>query len=148
MPVQVSVHPAPHSTESDAQGTMWASLPPSALQTVEVEAEGLPLSEAAQIQIGKGVYINNCAPCHHANGEGNLNRFPALNRNAFVTVSDPTAVIDTVLHGREVMPAFEDGLTAQEMAAAISYIRNAWNNQASVVSAAQVREAQEATTRE
>lgn len=148
MPVQVSIQTAPQSTESDVQGTVRASLPPAALHTVEGEAEVLPLSDAAQIEIGKGVYINNCAPCHHANGEGNLDRFPALNRNAFVTVSDPTAVIDTVLHGREVMPAFEGSLTAQEMAAAISYIRNAWNNQASVVSAAQVREVQEETTRE
>jgi cytochrome c oxidase subunit 2 len=106
------------------------------------------LGDAALMAVGKTIYASNCAPCHRPNGEGNLSIIPALNRNAIVTVSDPIPVIDTVLHGREVMPAFEVTLSAREVAAVLSYIRNAWNNQASVVSEGQVRAAQDATTSE
>src|SRR5690606_12421381 len=97
------------------------------------EGEAAALSDAALIEMGEAIYMSNCAPCHQPNGEGNLGIFPALNRNAFVTVRDPTAVIDVVLHGRQVMPAFEATLSAQEVAAVLSYIRNAWDNQAPVV---------------
>ncbi len=117
--------------------------PRDAPLAVVPEIEFTPLSDAALIAMGEKIYATNCAPCHQPNGEGNLSIFPALNRNPFVTVSTPTAVIDTVLHGRQVMPAFEPTLSAQEVAAVISYIRNAWSNEASVVSAAQVREVQE-----
>jgi cytochrome c6 len=105
--------------------------------------EAAPLSDDALIEMGRLLYTSNCAPCHYPNGEGNLSLFPALNRNAFVTVSDPTGVIDTVLHGRELMPAFASTLTDQEIAAVISYIRNAWNNQASVLDESHVREVRE-----
>lgn len=107
--------------------------------------EAAPLSDAALIEMGEMLYTSNCAPCHQLNGEGRLSTFPALNRNPFVTVSDPTGVIDVVLHGRQIMPSFEVTLSDQEVAAVISYIRNAWNNQAPVVDAAQVREVQEAS---
>ena len=100
------------------------------------------LDDATLIAMGETLYLGNCAPCHQPNGEGNLATFPALNRNAFVTVSDPTAVIDTVLNGRELMPAFAVTLSAQEVAAVISYIRNAWKNQAPTVNAQQVRSMQ------
>lgn len=101
------------------------------------------LNDDNLIEVGRTLYTSNCAPCHQPNGEGLPPTFPALNRNPFVTVSDPTAVIDAVLHGRQVMPAFEPTLSPQEVAAVISYIRNAWNNEAPVVDIEQVREVQE-----
>ena len=106
------------------------------------EGEPTPLSDAALIAMGEMIYRSNCAPCHQVNGEGTLSTFPALNRNPFVTAADPTGVIEVVLYGRQLMPSFERTLTAQEVAAVVSYIRNAWDNQASVVSEAQVREVQ------
>ncbi|MCC6454688.1 MAG: cytochrome c [Caldilineaceae bacterium] len=105
--------------------------------------EAAPLSDDALIAMGRQLYASNCAPCHQPNGEGTLSLFPALNRNAFVTVSDPTGVIDTVLHGREIMPAFASTLSDREVAAVISYIRNAWNNQAPVLDESHVREVRE-----
>ena len=122
-----------------------ATLPPIAPGAGSMAASAArdtELSDTELIALGGRLYATNCAPCHHPNGEGNLNSFPALNRNPFVTVSDPTGVIDTVLHGRNVMPAFAPTLSAQETAAVLSYIRNAWNNEASVVNAQQVREVQ------
>lgn len=122
---------------AEMNGTMAASMP------FAQEAEAAPLSDAALIEMGRTLYTSNCAPCHQPNGEGNLSTFPALNRNPFVTVSDPTGAINTVMHGRQLMPAFESTLSAQEVAAVLSYVRSAWNNQAPVVSESQVREAQE-----
>lgn len=104
--------------------------------------ETTPLSDAALIEMGKAIYAGNCAPCHQPNGEGTLSIFPALNRNAFVMVNDPTGLIETVLHGRQMMPAYETTLSAQEIAAVLSYVRNAWNNQAPAINEAQVREVQ------
>lgn len=118
-------------------------LPRDAPLAVVPEMEFTPMSDAALIAMGARIYATYCAPCHQPNGEGNLSTFPALNRNPFVTVSAPTAVIDTVLYGRQVMPAFAPVLSAQEVAAVISYIRNAWSNEASVVSTEQVLEVQE-----
>lgn len=91
------------------------------------------------IQQGKALYTTNCAPCHRANGEGNLNRFPALNGNALVTAQDPEGLIRTVLYGRGVMPSYMHALTEPEIAAVLSYIRNAWSNEAEVISAADLR---------
>jgi cytochrome c6 len=111
---------------------------PMAGRIVPVSATAPPAS--ATLEDGRALYIANCAPCHKVNGEGNLSLVPALNRNPFVTVNDPTAVIDTVLHGRRVMPAFEGALAPQEIATVISYIRNTWNNQAPKVETSQVEQ--------
>ncbi|HXF60053.1 MAG TPA: cytochrome c [Caldilineaceae bacterium] len=91
------------------------------------------LSDDELIALGQSLYTVNCAPCHQSNGEGNLPYFPALNGNALVTADPPTALIRTVLHGRREMPAFASALSDLELAAILSYVRNAWSNNASVV---------------
>lgn len=101
--------------------------------------EPAALDAAQLIDWGEAVYATNCAPCHQPNGEGNLRLFPALNGNALVTASQPTALIQTVLHGRGVMPAFASTLSNQELAAVLSYVRNAWNNEAAPISGEQIR---------
>lgn len=107
------------------------------------EQEG-PSEEQAQALIdqGEGIYNSSCATCHQEDGQGQGN-FPALAGNDFVTQEDPTPVIDTVLHGRGVMPSFEDQLSNEEIAAVVSYIRNAWENEAEVVTEQQVQAVQE-----
>jgi mono/diheme cytochrome c family protein len=92
------------------------------------------------ISAGAALYTVNCAPCHQQNGEGRLHRFPALNQNAFVTNQSPQPLIRTVLDGRGVMPAYAATLSDSEIAAILSYIRQAWNNDADVVTPTQVRE--------
>jgi mono/diheme cytochrome c family protein len=82
---------------------------------------------------GKGVFEENCAQCHRANGEGLPDKFPALNKNSFV-LGDPKPVINTVLNGRKgemgQMPAWKDKLDDGQIAAAATYIRGAWTNRA------------------
>lgn len=89
------------------------------------------------INFGEQIYATNCATCHQPDGEGQ-GAYPALNGNPFVTAEDATQVIATVLQGRGQMPAFQDTLSSQEIAAVVSYIRNAWSNNASAVSVEQV----------
>jgi hypothetical protein len=71
--------------------------------------------------------------CHRLGGEGLPGTFPALNGDPFV-VGDPKAVMATVLNGRKgklgQMPTWKDKLTDQQIAAAVTYIRQAWSNRA------------------
>jgi cytochrome c6 len=59
-----------------------------------------------------------------------------LKGNAFVT-GDPQPVIDLLLNGRTgklgQMPAWKEHLDDARIAAAISYIRNAWGNRAPAI---------------
>jgi mono/diheme cytochrome c family protein len=142
LPVVAPQQPAGNVAATDAE----TGSPSGALTPLPQAGETTPLGDAALIEMGQAIYAGNCAPYHQSNGEGTLSIFPALNRNAFVMVSDPTGLIETVLHGRQLMPAFEATLSAQEVAAVLSYVRNGWNNQAAVVTEAQVREVQARNT--
>jgi cytochrome c6 len=99
-----------------------------------------------QFQQGKEVFEENCAACHRANGEGLPGTFPALAKNPFV-LGDPKPVIATVLNGRKgnlgQMPAWKDKLNDQQIAGAITYIRNSWSNQAAAVTPAMVAAARQ-----
>ncbi len=88
------------------------------------------------VKQGQEVYEDNCAQCHRANGQGLPGTFPAHDGNPFV-VGDPKPVIATVLNGRQGklgrMPTWKDKLNDRQVAAAVTYIRNAWSNRAPAV---------------
>ncbi len=90
---------------------------------------------------GQEIFNNTCADCHRTNGMGLPDQFPALKGNAFVQ-GDPKPVLHTVLHGRHgmlgQMPAWGGKFNDQEIAAVVSYARNAWGNQASMITPADV----------
>lgn len=88
---------------------------------------------------GEEIYIANCARCHEVNGLGFQDVYPPLSGNPIVTLHDPAPTIRTVLHGRGAMPGFRETLEHDELAAVVSYIRNAWDNNASVVFPEQIR---------
>ena len=92
-------------------------------------------------QRGQAVFEDNCAQCHRANGEGLPATFPALNKNPFV-LGDPKPVIATVLNGRKgslgQMPTWKDKLDDGQIAAVVTYIRQAWSNRAAPVTPAMV----------
>jgi cytochrome c oxidase subunit II len=76
---------------------------------------------------GKEVYSANCAACHMPQGEGAAGLFPALAGSPVAT--GPAADhIDKVLNGLNLMPAFKDQLNDVDLAAVITYERNAWGN--------------------
>ena len=90
------------------------------------------------INSGEHLYIEFCAECHQVDGTGWSNLYPRLAGNPIVTLHDPEPIIDTVAYGQGSMMAFHDRLTSQEIAAILSYIRNAWGNNAPAVSFRQI----------
>lgn len=76
---------------------------------------------------GEEVYEANCVACHQANGEGLPGLFPALKGSKIVT-KDKAAHIHIVLNGKNNMPAWKAVLNDVDIAAVITYERNAWGN--------------------
>ncbi|GAB4515336.1 MAG: hypothetical protein OHK0046_18650 [Anaerolineae bacterium] len=91
------------------------------------------------ISNGETVYLRNCSRCHQLDGLGFPRIYPNLDGNPLVTLHDPVPVIDIVLNGQGSMPGFKNSLTPQDLASVISYVRNAWGNEAAVVYPKQTR---------
>ena len=75
---------------------------------------------------GEKVYAANCAACHQANGKGAGPILP-LDGSAVVKDGDKAKQIHVVLNGRNAMPAWKQ-LSDTDLAAVISYTKNAWTN--------------------
>ncbi|MFA5632573.1 MAG: cytochrome c oxidase subunit II [Porticoccaceae bacterium] len=78
---------------------------------------------------GEGVYNRSCAACHQANGEGIPPTFPSI-KGSDVALGDVNHHLDIVVNGVEgtAMQAFGAQLNEVELAAVITYQRNAWGN--------------------
>jgi len=78
---------------------------------------------------GERVYNATCAACHMPNGEGLPGVFPAL-KGSQMALEDMPGHIDIVLHGKAgtAMQAFGKMLSLKDIAAVITYERNAWGN--------------------
>lgn len=80
---------------------------------------------------GEEVYGSVCVACHQANGQGVPGAFPALDGGA-ITTGPVEEHIDIVLNGKAgtAMAAFGPQLNDVDLAAVITYERNAWGNDA------------------
>lgn len=99
-----------------------------ALQQAQA-AETMTLPQA--MAQGEKVYLGHCAACHQPAGTGLPGIFPAFNGSKVTTQAEHRAQhLDIVLHGKSgtAMQPFGKQLTAQELAAVITYERNAWDN--------------------
>ncbi|HLU60963.1 MAG TPA: cytochrome c oxidase subunit II [Gammaproteobacteria bacterium] len=79
---------------------------------------------------GEKVYTQMCASCHMATGEGLAAAgYPALKGSAIAT-GDLAAHLDIVLHGKPntAMMAFGGLMSDEDIAAVVTYERNAWGN--------------------
>ncbi|MDR9424661.1 MAG: cytochrome c oxidase subunit II [Marinobacter sp.] len=78
---------------------------------------------------GESVYASACVSCHQSDGSGSPPAFPALRGSAIVT-GDMEAHIDIVVNGVSgtAMQAFGNQLSEVDLAAVITYERNAWGN--------------------
>ncbi len=87
-------------------------------------------SRAELMNHGANIYQAQCAACHQADGSGLEPAFPALARNG-VPTGELAAHLDVVLNGREgtAMAAFGSRLQAHDIAAALTYARNAWSEE-------------------
>jgi mono/diheme cytochrome c family protein len=90
------------------------------------------------ISHGETIYWEYCSECHQKDGQGWSTLYPRLAGNPIVTLHDPEPLIKTVLFGQGSMPPFQDRLNPDDLAAVLSYIRNAWGNQALPISARQI----------
>ena len=77
---------------------------------------------------GEKVYAANCAACHQANGKG-AGSIKALDGSAIVKDANHALQIQTVLQGAAngAMPSWKQ-LSDTDLAAVISYTKNAWSN--------------------
>jgi mono/diheme cytochrome c family protein len=107
--------------------------------------------DASVISAGQAIYRDQCSACHGLDGNGVANLFPSLAQSSIAHASDPTSAIRLVLRGgRSVatpaeptapgMPSFGWQLTDEQVAAVLSYIRNAWKTADTPVSAELVGE--------
>ena len=87
------------------------------------------MSKEELMTLGQQVYESKCAACHQASGEGLPGVFPGLKGSKMVTEDIP-AHIDIVVNGKSgtAMQAFGKQLSNSELAAVITYERNAWGN--------------------
>lgn len=82
------------------------------------------------MDVGESVYQTACASCHQANGEGLPPTFPAL-KDSPIATGDVMEHIDIVVNGSSknpAMAAFGPQLSEVDLAAVITYERNAWGN--------------------
>jgi mono/diheme cytochrome c family protein len=120
-------------------------------------------AEAEVYRLGSEVFHReaHCVTCHQANGQGMMNIYPPLLNSKWVT-GNPDRLIKLTLHGlwgpMEVngtlydpskgvppMTAFKAILKDEEIAAVLTFVRNTWGNEASIVTPDQVKTLREAT---
>ncbi|MEN8847189.1 MAG: PVC-type heme-binding CxxCH protein [Akkermansiaceae bacterium] len=128
----------------------------------ELHKPTTPLKGEALALFKKGAEVysreGHCATCHQPDGEGlPAAMFPPLSKTKWVQGS-PERLIKLTMHGllgpieikgkkypgQVPMTAFK-GLTDEEMAAALTYVRNTFGNSASMISPTQVKAVREAT---
>lgn len=103
-----------------------------------------------KLKMGEAIYRDACAACHTQSGEGIAGLFPPLRGNSLVQQPDPATLIRITLDGSQAaatdhaptgpaMPPFNWRLDDAQVAAVLSYIRNAWGNRGEEVSADRVQ---------
>lgn len=93
--------------------------------------------------LGEKTYNNICAVCHQVNGEGLPPMYPAQKGGKISTGPLP-AHIHQVVFGKPgtAMQAFKEQLSNEEIAAVVTYERNAWgNNKGDVVQPDDIKDA-------
>ena len=84
---------------------------------------------AELMEIGEQVFLTHCATCHEPDGVGQGTTYPAL-AGGEIPTGPLEAHIDRVMNGKAEteMQAWAPQLSDRELAAVITYERNAWGN--------------------
>jgi mono/diheme cytochrome c family protein len=138
-----------HLSDADllAMARFLKELPPGH-QSAE-PAEEIPLMAGRAVvapatAAGAKLYTQHCAACHGENGKGVPNAYPALAGNRAVTMAQTANLVQIVLNGGYApategnprpygMPPFVLLLSDNDTSALLTYIRQAWGNQAASV---------------
>lgn len=101
------------------------------LASAESEAQSADREWAMDelMERGEGVYGTYCVACHQPNGQGIQGVFPSLVGTDMV-LNDLNGHINVILNGVEgtAMQAFSTTLNDADIAAVVTYERNAWGN--------------------
>ena len=101
-------------------------------QAAEAEKASLSASMSKEelMQLGEKTYMAYCAACHQPTGLGLPPAFPALKGSEFTTTGSVDEHIDVVVNGRANtgMQGYGKQLSLKEIAAVVTYERNAWGN--------------------
>ena len=129
-------------------------LTPSDLSAMAVHLQSLPQADApreradtptpAQLQRGAGIYETRCANCHGEDGQGRPRAYVPLAGNRALLRDPPANLVQVVLGGAFPastagnprpfgMPPFATELSDEDVAAVLSYVRNAWGHRAAAV---------------
>ncbi|MCX7115645.1 MAG: cytochrome c oxidase subunit II [Gammaproteobacteria bacterium] len=93
-------------------------------------ADQPPASRADLMSLGKKKYHEVCLACHQANGEGLPPLYPGL-KSSSISIGKPISRhIKLILNGvaGSAMQSYKDVLSDLEIAAIVTYERNAWGN--------------------
>ena len=129
------VKSAVDNTEPDAKASV--AIETKIEDAVEILTDEAPFEDLAKVYsqdelmiMGEKVYMTACVACHQPNGAGLPPAFPAL-KGSVIAKGDIAIHIDMVLNGSKknpAMAAFSSQLTKTEIAAVVTYERNAWGN--------------------
>ena len=134
----------------DSRGGWFSPQVYGPYHTLAQVTELQPASDAdAFVNRGKVVFEATCALCHGTDGAGKPNQAPPLAGSDWVN-GPVNRLIRIPLHGLAgpiqvkgqewnlAMPAMGAALPAEDLAAALSYIRQAWGNRAPALTAEEV----------
>jgi cytochrome c oxidase subunit 2 len=116
--------------KNEADYGKWLTAQKTASDAVAAAAER-DWSMDELMEQGEKVYTGSCAACHQASGEGIPGAFPGLKDSAVAT-GPLDEHLDLVMNGKPgtAMAAFAGQLSDVDMAAVVTYERNAWGNNA------------------
>ena len=121
MPVVVKV------VEKDEYNDWVLAKKEEAIKLAELTEKEWSLAELTER--GEGVYLKNCVACHQMNGEGLPPIFPAL-AGSDIVMFDKNRNVEILMEGVQgaAMQSFANQLSEVDMAAVITYTRQAWGN--------------------
>ena len=113
---------------SSAQAATPAAAPAAAPAPSAAPAAAPAWDMATAMAKGKQVYDQNCAACHMPDGKGNAALGAKPIAGSPIANGSLAAHIERVLKGKGVMPAWGGILNDADLAAVITYERNAFGN--------------------
>jgi len=131
------------------------------LKALPQRDSGPPLSASVRLvspgvmELGRNLYVKQCAMCHGGEGKGQPPMYPPLAANQSIVMASPVNSIRMVLNGGyppgtaknpkpHGMPPFAHVLNDEQVAAVVTYVRVAWGNVGTPVTAAQANDMRKA----
>ena len=155
---EVTYNSLQHMTDEDirAMAVYLKSLPSDEPPRPAAANAPLRADVSQMFSEGRRIYAAQCASCHGAEGRGKLPHYPPLANNQSIIMTSAVNPVRMVLNGGYPpgtrknpmpygMPPFAHELSDGEIAAVVTYIRNAWGNRAGAVGTRDVNALRSAT---